>query len=101
MWQLFVAWFHKWGSPKWFFQQSVSWSFYSGWLSFALISFAFIYGIGFTMAEAVQGHSYRIIYMHVPSASLSMSIYVYMAILSVIGLVWKMKMAFVLSKACA
>ena len=38
-----------------------------------------------------QGESYRIMFVHVPSAWLSMAIYLYMSILAFIYLVWRIK----------
>ena len=44
-----------------------------------------------------QGESYRIIYVHVPSAWMSMFIYVVMAGASAIALVWRIKLAEVIA----
>jgi heme exporter protein C len=40
-----------------------------------------------------QGDSYRIIYIHVPAAWMSLFVYVVMAIAGAIGLIWRMKIA--------
>ena len=40
-----------------------------------------------------QGDSYRIIYIHVPSAWMSLFIYIVMAITGAIGLIWRIKLA--------
>lgn len=52
-----------------------------------------IWGFGFAPADYQQGESYRIIYLHVPAAILSMAAWMSMAIAAFIGLVWQMKMA--------
>ncbi|BCE00873.1 cytochrome c biogenesis protein CcsA [Marinicellulosiphila megalodicopiae] len=100
IWKAIVAWFLKWGSPKWFFEQSKIWSLISGLLATLMVSSAFIYGVFYSPLE-VKGHASRIIFVHVPTASLSMSMYFAMAIMGVIALVWKMKMASVVLKATA
>ena len=100
IWKAIVAWFLKWGSPKWFYEQSKIWSLISGVLATAMISGAFIYGVFYSPLET-KGHASRIIFMHVPSASLSMSMYFAMAMMGLIALVWKMKMASVVLKATA
>jgi len=100
IWQVIVAWFLKWGSPKWFYEQSKIWSLISGWLAALMISGAFVYGIFYSPLES-KGHASRAIFIHVPSASLSMSMYFAMAVLGVIALVWKMKMANVVLKSTA
>ena len=84
---------HKWGSPKWFY--SISGSLLP-WLAAAgtvLLVIGLAWGLAFTPPDYQQGDSFRIIYIHVPSALLAQSIYVMMAAAGVIGLVWKMKLA--------
>lgn len=48
-----------------------------------------------------QGDAFRIIYVHVPSAYLSMMIYVTMAVAGAIGLIWRMKLAHAVAASCA
>lgn len=52
-----------------------------------------IVGLLFAPIDAVQGHSYRIIYLHVPMAIYSQLIYWFMAIWSFSFLIWKIKIA--------
>lgn len=87
------TWFHKWGSPKWFYEMSGRWL---PWLSIAavvLITAGLIWGLAFAPPDYQQGNSFRIIYIHVPAAFLAQSIYVTLAIAGLVGLVWKMKLA--------
>lgn len=51
--------------------------------------------------DYLQGESVRIMYIHVPSAWLSLQIYVLMAICSFISLVYKHSLADIISRACA
>jgi heme exporter protein C len=65
---------------------------------FAVISLlAFIigtvWGLAFAPADYQQGDSFRIIYLHVPAAILSMGAYSTMAIAAFIGIVWQLRMA--------
>ena len=48
-----------------------------------------------------QGESYRIIYIHVPSAWMSLFVYVVMASAGTVGLVWRVKLAEVVASASA
>jgi heme exporter protein C len=48
-----------------------------------------------------QGESYRIIFVHVPSAWMSMFIYTFMAVLSAIYLIWNIKLADVMARSSA
>lgn len=59
--------------------------------------------IGFVIAptDAQQGDSYRIIYLHVPSAWLSMLIYVAMGIWSAVGLVYNTRVSSIMANALA
>lgn len=64
-----------------------------------------IYGLygGLVLAPAdyQQGESYRIIYIHVPAAWMSLFIYMVMAISGAIGLIWRIKLADVVAISSA
>lgn len=60
-------------------------------LGIALVLVGWGMGLFFAPIDAVQGHSYRIIYLHVPMAIYSQLIYWFMAIWSFCFLVWKIK----------
>ena len=66
------------------------------WFGVATLLFilAGVYG-GLVLAPAdyQQGDSFRIIYIHVPAAWMSMFIYMVMAVAGGIGLIWRMKLA--------
>lgn len=87
------TWFHKLGSPKWFYQISSRWL---PWLAVAgvlLLVTGLVWGLAFAPADYQQGNSFRIIYIHVPAALLAQSCYIMLALAGVVGLVWKMKLA--------
>jgi heme exporter protein C len=48
-----------------------------------------------------QGEGYRIIFIHVPAAWMSMFIYVVMAFWSAIGLAWNTRLSFIMARALA
>lgn len=48
-----------------------------------------VYGFLFAPVDAVQGNSYRIIFLHVPSSWIAMIIYMAMAFWSIIYLIWR------------
>lgn len=74
------------------------------WLT-ALFMVLLIYGLygGLVLAPAdyQQGDSFRIIYIHVPSAWMSLFVYMVMAISGAIGLVWHIKLAEIVSISSA
>jgi len=66
-----------------------------------LLMIGSVWGLAFAPPDYLQGNSYRIIFVHVPSASLAMSIYLTLAVLGVINLVWKIKTASIVAQAAA
>jgi len=86
-------WFHKLGSPPHFYRIAGNWI---PWLAaiFMLLLLAGLYG-GLVLAppDYQQGESYRIIFVHVPAAWMSLFIYMVMAFCGVVILVWRMKLA--------
>jgi len=94
-------WFHKWGSPKWFYEMSGRWLPWLAISSGLLLVIGTVWGLFFAPTHWEQGDSYRIIYAHVPSAFLAQSAYVIMAVAGAIGLVWKMKLADMVAKSIA
>ncbi|MBS8241763.1 heme ABC transporter permease [Marinobacter lipolyticus] len=97
MWQFF----HKLGSPKWFFgiaNRLMPWLMWGG---VVLLFAGLIWGLAFAPKDYLQGNSYRIIFIHVPSAFLAQSVYIMMAVAAVVTLVWRMKLADVFVKAAA
>ena len=60
-----------------------------------------IWGLAFAPQDYQQGDSFRIIYIHVPSAILSMSTYVAMAVAALVGMVWQWRTAYMAMIAMA
>lgn len=67
----------------------------------ALLLVGTIWGLAFAPADYQQGDSFRIIYIHVPGAMLSMGAYSGMAIMAFIGLVWQIKTCYMAIAAIA
>ena len=60
-----------------------------------------VWGLAYAPADYQQGDSFRIIYIHVPSAILSMGTYLGMAIAALVGLVWQWRTAYMAMYAMA
>ena len=60
-----------------------------------------IWGLAFTPPDYQQGDSFRILYIHVPSAWMSMFVFGLMAFYAAIALVWRIKLCEILAMACA
>lgn len=59
----------------------------------ATIVIGMVWGLVFAPPDYQQGDAYRIIFVHVPSAFLSMALYAWMGFLAILLLVWRIKMA--------
>ena len=92
---------HQFASPKTYLFQINRFYKYIFYLSLAIYIFSIIWGLFFTLEDKVQGNSYRIIFLHVPAAFLSQSLYIAMAVASVTYLVWRVKLAAYLIVAIA
>ena len=92
---------HKTGSPAYFYRlagQMVPWL----WGLFAVTLVIGLYlGLIRAPADYLQGESVRIMYVHVPSAWMSMMIYALMAIFAAIGLIWRIRIAEILAISSA
>lgn len=69
--------------------------------SFLLFIVGLIGGLVWAPADYQQGDAFRIIYIHVPSAFLSLSVYILMAAAAMIELVWRVKLADIFIAASA
>lgn len=88
-------------SPRYFYQLSGK---LIPWLA-AIFAMLFLYGLvgGLLLAppDYQQGDAFRIIYIHVPCAALSLFVYLCMSVAVIINLVWKIKLADVIAKVSA
>ncbi len=60
-----------------------------------------VLGLGMAPTDATQGDAYRIIFIHVPSAWMSMVIYLAMALWAGVGLAFNARLALLLARALA
>ena len=93
--------FHKLGSPKWFYDISGRWLPWFAVASALLLTAGLVWGLVIAPEDYQQGNSFRIIYIHVPSAFLAQSIYMMLAVCGVVTLVWRMKLADVALRCAA
>lgn len=94
-------WFHRLGSPKWFFEKTTGWMPWLKGVSIFGLVVGVVWGLGFTPADFKQGNSARIMYIHVPASIVAMAGYYVMAIAGGIGLIWKMKLSYIVMKCAA
>ncbi len=93
--------FHKLASPPHFYRiagKLAPWLF--GLAAVFLVAGTYK-GLVLAPADYQQGDGFRIIYVHVPSAYLSLMAYTLMATAAAIGLIWRMKLAHAVAAAAA
>ena len=93
--------FHKLGSPKWFYDISGRWLPWLATISALLMATGLTWGLLFAPPDYLQGNSYRIIFLHVPTAFLASAVYVMMACAGAVTLIWRVKLADVALKCMA
>ena len=94
------VWFHKFGSPPHFYRLAGKIIPWMAWPAVLLGVVGTVWGLAFAPTDYQQGEGYRIIFVHVPTAVLSMLIYGVMASAATVGLVWRMTVGFAVANAC-
>ena len=97
----FWLWFHKMASPAYFYKlagQLLPWTL---GLTIIVMLIGLIGGLVFAPADYQQGDGFRIIYVHVPSAWMSMFVYMVMAVNSAIFLIWHIKLSDIVARSSA
>jgi heme exporter protein C len=96
-----LSWFNKTGSPPTFDRFAARWAPWAFALALAALAIG-LYGALFVVpADYQQGEHFRILYIHVPSAWMSLFVFVVMAAQAAIALVWRIKLCEILAMACA
>jgi heme exporter protein C len=96
-----TLWFHKLGSPPYFYRFAGRWLPWLYVLALAGGAVGFYGGLVIAPADYQQGDSFRIMYVHVPCAWMSMFAYAFMAGNAFIALVWRIKLSETLAIAAA
>lgn len=97
----FWTWFHKLASPPHFYSWAGSvlpWFWVATAIALAIGTYGALIA---SPADYQMGEAVRIMYVHVPSAWLSMMSYTVMAVAAAIGLIWRIKLAHASAAACA
>ena len=92
---------HKYASPKFFYHFAGKLTPWIGALTAILLLAGLYFGLFVAPPDYQQGQSYRIMFVHVPAAWMSMFIYVLMAGAGAIALVWHIKLAEMFARCCA
>ncbi len=94
-------WFHQLGSPPYFDSFARRWAPWCFALGAVLIAWGMWDGLFGVPPDYQQGNSFRILFIHVPAAWMSLFIYGAMAVNAFIALVWRIKLSELLAMHCA
>jgi len=94
-------WIHRFGSSPFVYRFAGVIAPWVGVACVLLLLVGLYLGLVKAPPDYEQGESFRIIYVHVPAALLSMFVYVVMAISSAVFLIWRMKLADIVAQASA
>jgi heme exporter protein C len=95
------TWFYRLASPPNVYRVTGSLTPWFLTLAALAIGYGTIAGLVFAPPDYRQGDAFRIIYVHAPSAWLSLMAYTTMAVAGAIGLIWRIKVAHAVSAAVA
>jgi heme exporter protein C len=95
------AWFHRFGSPPYFYRVAGSIARWCAWPAALLMIVGLGWGLFVAPADALQSDAYRILFIHAPSAWLSTLSYSAMAVAAAVGLIWRIKIAHAIATAIA
>ncbi|KGY12918.1 heme ABC transporter permease [Vibrio tubiashii] len=94
-------WLHPYAKPETAYQLCGKLLPWFSILALACLSAGTVWGLAFAPSDYQQGDSFRIIYIHVPSAIWSMGVYMSMAIAAFIGIVWQVRLSNMAAAAMA
>ena len=95
------TWFHRLGSPPYIYALAARLTPWLAWPAAVLIAYGLYAGLFVAPADYQQGDGYRIIFLHAPSAYMSVMVYTTMAIAAAVGLIWRIKIAHAAAASCA
>jgi heme exporter protein C len=95
------TWFYRLASPPHVYRTAAALTPWFMTAAAVTIGYGLVDGLIFAPPDYQQGEAYRIIYVHVPSAWMSLFCYTVMATAGAIGLIWRIKMAHGVAAATA
>jgi heme exporter protein C len=96
-----LRWFHQFGSPPYFHAFAGRWIPWLYASALPLLLWGTWSALFSVPADYQQGDSYRILFVHVPNAWMSLFVYSVMAVNAFIALVWRIKLSETLAMSCA
>src|ERR1700723_190278 len=95
------TWFYKLASPPYVYGVAAAFIPWLLGLAALAIGYGLLGGLGLAPPDYQQGEAFRMIYVHVPSAILSLTVFTVMAVASGIALIWRIKVGHAVAAASA
>ncbi len=95
------TWFHRFGSPPWVYRFAARWTPWFGGGALVCMLIALYGGLVLAPPDYQQKDAFRMVYIHAPSATMSLGVYSLLAVAAAVGLIWRMKVAHAAAAACA
>ena len=95
------TWFHRLASPPHVYAFARRWTPWFGGFAGLTMLVALYGGLVLAPEDYQQKDAFRMVYVHAPTAWLSLMIYTTMAVAAAVGLIWRMKVAHAAAAACA
>jgi heme exporter protein C len=95
------TWFHRLASPPHVYAFARRWTPWFGGFAAIAMCVALYGGLVLAPEDYQQKDAFRMVYVHAPTAWLSLMIYTTMAVAAAVGLIWRMKVAHAAAAACA
>ena len=95
------TWFYRLASPPYVYRTAAALTPWFMAVAVIAIVCGLIGGLVLAPPDYQQGEAFRIIYVHVPSAYMSLFCYTAMALAGAVGLIWRIKMSYALAAATA
>ena len=95
------TWFHRLASPPHVYAFARRWTPWFGGVAALAMVVALYGGLVLAPPDYQQKDAFRMVYVHAPTAWLSLMIYTTMAVAAAVGLIWRMKVAHAAAAACA
>jgi heme exporter protein C len=95
------TWFHRLASPPYIYSLAGRLTPWFAWPAALLIVAGLYDGLVLAPPDYQQGDGFRIMYVHVPTAYMSVMVYTTMAVSAAVGLIWRIKVAHAVAASCA
>jgi heme exporter protein C len=95
------TWFYRLASPPHVYRVAAALTPWFLGLAVIAVGYGAIAGLVYAPPDYQQGEAFRIIYVHAPSAWLSLFGYTTMAVAGAIGLIWRIKIGYAVAAAAA